>query len=91
MLSVKVNDPRTLTCTYSLKRVNSELLGTFFCNEAGLLLTLKFGVDERKECDDDGDEVLDEARVCMQDSTTLDAATSLVSSLACCFRELLDS
>lgn len=90
MLSVKVNDPRTLTCIYSLKRVNSELLVAFFCEEADLLLTLKFGVDEQ-ECDDDSDEVLDEARVCMQDSTTLDAATSLVSPLACCFRELLDS
>lgn len=91
MLSVKVNDPQTLTCTYSLKRVNSELLVTFFCKEADLLLTLKFGVDDKKECDDDGDEVLDEARVCMQDSTTLDVVTSLVSPLACCFREFLDS
>lgn len=91
MLSVKVNDPRALTCIYSLKRVNSELLVALFCEEADLLLTLKFGVDEVKECDDDSDEVLDEARVCMHDSTTLDAATSLVSPLACCFRELLDS
>lgn len=91
MLSVTVTDPRTLTCTYSLKRVHSELLVTFFCEEVDLLLTLKFGVDEEKEFDDDGDEVLDEARVCMQDSTTLDTVTSLVSPLACCFREFLDS
>lgn len=54
-------------------------------------MALKFGVDEEKERDDDSDEVLDEPRVCMQDSTSLDAAMSLVSPLACCFRELLDS
>lgn len=53
-------------------------------------MTLQQGVDEEEE-DEDDDGVLEEARVCTQDSTTLDTATSLVKPQALCLRELLDS
>lgn len=72
---------------YSLKRVQWELGVLPFCEGAVRLLTLQLGVDEEE--DEDG--VLDEARVCMQDSTTLDTATSLVRLQPVCLRELLDS
>lgn len=80
----------TLTCTYSLKRVHWELGVPFFWEGPVRLLTPKLGVDEEEENEDD-DGVLEEARVCMQDSTTLDTATSLVRPQSCCLRELLDS
>lgn len=44
-----------------------------------------------EEDDDDDDMVLEEARVCIQESTTRDMAISLVRLHSCSFRELLDS
>lgn len=69
---------------YSLKRLHWELSVPLFWEGTVRLLTLQLGLDE-----DDG--VLEEARVCMQDSTTLDTATSLVRPQPLCLRELLDS
>lgn len=55
-----------------------------FWGAANRLLTPRFGVDEE-------DGVLEEARVCMHDNTTLDTATSLVSRQSGCLEELFDS
>lgn len=79
---------QTLTSMYSLKRVHWELGVPFFWEGPVRLLTLKLRVDEEEE-NEDG--VLEEARVCMQDSTTLDTATSLVRPQSSCLRELLNS
>ncbi len=73
---------------YSLKRVHWDLGLIHFWVGADCLLTLELRGDEE---DDDDDGVLEEAMVCMQDSTTLDTATSLVKPLALCARELLNS
>lgn len=78
-----------LTCMYSLKRVHWELGVLPLWEGGGRLLILQLGVDKEEE-DEDDDEVLEEARVCMQDSTTLDTATSLVRPEPL-LRELLDS
>lgn len=49
-------------------------------------------MDEEEENDDDDDDgVLEEARVCMQESTTLDTATSLVRPQSRFLREVIDS
>lgn len=74
---------------YSLKRVHWELCVLPFWEEAVRLLTPLLGVDEEEEDEDDG--VLEEARVCMQDNTTLDTAASLVRPQPLCLWELLDS
>lgn len=76
---------QTLTCTYSLKRVHWDVGVVVFREAAVRLLTLRLGVDE----EDNGE--LEEASFCMQDSTTLDTATSLVSWQSCCLTEFLDS
>lgn len=55
------------------------------------MLTLQAGVEEEEDDDDDGDDELEEARVCIQDSTTLDRAASLVRPDLLCDLELLDS
>lgn len=55
-----------------------------FLDAAIRLLTPRSGVDEE-------DGVLEEARVCMQDNTTLETATSLVSWQRGCPKEFFDS
>lgn len=69
---------RKRTFTYSLKRVHCEVGVEIFLDAAVRLLTPRSAV-------------LEEARVCMQDSTTLETATSLVSWLPGCLKEFLDS
>lgn len=82
-----------LTCMYSLKRVHWELGMLPFWEGVFSLLTLQLGVDEEEDEEDDEDDgwVLEEARVCMQDSTTLDTAASRVRPQLFCLWELLDS
>lgn len=72
------------TFTYSLKRLHCEVGVGLFLDAAMRLLTPRSGADEE-------DGVLEEARVCMQDNTTLETATSLVNPQRRRLKEFSDS
>lgn len=76
-----------LTWMYSLKREHREVGVLPLWEEAARLVVMQLGVDE----EDDEDGVFEEAEVCMQDSTILETATSLVKPIPLCLREFLDS